>query len=119
MKDLLRLSRGLVETFETMQGQMARTIAKGTLLVRRVKLPRSIGGVGEVTALAEFGTGVLANPADRDGEIGAGATGNWWGSTNENGGAEIAIGRLWRWTNPARRFGYTTRHRAGRQSSPT
>jgi transposase len=51
VKDLLRLSRGSVEMFETMQRQLLDRLQKDPLLVNRVKLLRSIGGVGEVTAL--------------------------------------------------------------------
>ncbi len=51
VKDLLRLSRGSVEMFETMQRQLLNRLQKDPLLVKRVHLLRSIGGVGEVTAL--------------------------------------------------------------------
>jgi len=51
VKDLLRLSRGSVEMFETMQRQLLDRLQKDPLLVKRVELLRSIGGVGEVTAL--------------------------------------------------------------------
>jgi len=51
VKDLLRLSRGSVEMFETMQRQLFNRLQKDPLLVKRVQLLRSIGGVGEVTAL--------------------------------------------------------------------
>jgi transposase len=51
VKDLLRLSRGALETFEATQRQLLNRLQKEPLLVERVKLLRSIGGVGEVTAL--------------------------------------------------------------------
>jgi transposase len=51
VKDLLRLSRGSVEMFETIQRQLLDRLQKDPLLVKRVTLLRSIGGVGEVTAL--------------------------------------------------------------------
>ena len=51
VKDLLRLSRGALEMFETTQRQLLDRLQKEPLLVKRVKLLRSIPGVGEVTAL--------------------------------------------------------------------
>jgi transposase len=52
VKELLRLSRGALETFEATQRQLLDRLQKEPLLVKRVKLLRSIGGVGEVTALS-------------------------------------------------------------------
>src|ERR1039457_2601682 len=52
VKDLLRLSRGALEVFETTQRQLLDRLQKEPMLVKRVKLLRSIGGVGEVTALS-------------------------------------------------------------------
>lgn len=51
VKDLLRLSRGALEMFEATQRQLLERLKKDPLLVKRVALLRSIGGVGEVTAL--------------------------------------------------------------------
>jgi transposase len=51
VKDLLRLSRGALETFATTQRQLLDRLQKEPMLAKRVKLLRSIGGVGEVTAL--------------------------------------------------------------------
>src|SRR4051794_11219180 len=51
VKELLRLSRGALETFEATQRQLLDRLQKEPLLVKRVKLLRSISGVGEVTAL--------------------------------------------------------------------
>jgi len=51
VKDLLRLSRGSVEMFETVQRQLLERLQKEPLLRKRVELLRSIRGVGEVTAL--------------------------------------------------------------------
>ena len=52
VKDLLRLSRGSVEMFETVQRQLLERLQKEPLLRQRVELLRSIRGVGEVTALS-------------------------------------------------------------------
>lgn len=52
VKDLLRLSRGALEMFAAMQRQLLDRLQEEPLLVKRVKLLRSIGGVGEVTALS-------------------------------------------------------------------
>ncbi len=49
--DLLRLSRGALEMFETTQQQLLARLRKDPLLVKRVELLESIRGVGEVTAL--------------------------------------------------------------------
>jgi transposase len=51
VKDLLRLSRGALETFAATQRQLLDRLQKEPMLGKRVKLLRSIGGVGEVTAL--------------------------------------------------------------------
>jgi transposase len=51
VKDLLRLSRGALEMFETTQRQLLVRLQKDPLLAQRVILLKSIGGVGEVTAL--------------------------------------------------------------------
>src|ERR1017187_9916321 len=51
VKDLLRLSRGGLETFAATQRQLLDRLQKDPLLVKRVNLLKSIGGVGEVTAL--------------------------------------------------------------------
>jgi transposase len=52
VKDLLRLSQGALETFTATQRQLLDRLQKEPLLVKRVKLRRSIDGVGEVTALS-------------------------------------------------------------------
>jgi len=52
VKDLLRLSRGSLEMFETVQRQLLERLQKEPLLRKRVELLRSIRGVGEVTALS-------------------------------------------------------------------
>ena len=49
--DLLRLSRGAMEMFETTQQQLLTRLRTDPLLAHRVKLLRTIRGVGEVTAL--------------------------------------------------------------------
>lgn len=51
VKDLLRLSRGAMEMFETTQQQLLARLRKDSLLAKRVILLESIRGVGEVTAL--------------------------------------------------------------------
>jgi transposase len=51
VKDLLRLSRGALGTFAATQGQLLDRLENAPLLAKRVKLLRSIGGVGQVTAL--------------------------------------------------------------------
>jgi transposase len=51
VKDLLRLSRGAMETFEAAQLQLLIRLQKDPRLAQRVSLLRSIRGVGEVTAL--------------------------------------------------------------------
>ena len=51
VKDLLRLSRGALETFAATQRQLLDRLQKEPVLVKRVKLLKSIAGVGEVTAL--------------------------------------------------------------------
>jgi transposase len=51
VKDLLRLSRGALETFAATQRQVLDRLQKDPLLVKRVNLLKSIRGVGEVTAL--------------------------------------------------------------------
>src|ERR1035437_766258 len=51
VKDLLRLSRGAMEMFETTQQQLLVRLGKDRRLAQRVTLLKSIRGVGEVTAL--------------------------------------------------------------------
>jgi transposase len=51
VKDMLRLSRGAMEMFETTQQQLLVRLKKDQLLSKRVTLLESIRGVGEVTAL--------------------------------------------------------------------
>ncbi len=51
VKDLLRLSRGALETFETTQEQLVVRLQKEPLLAQRVLLLKSIRGVGPVTSL--------------------------------------------------------------------
>lgn len=51
VKDLLRLSRGALETFETTQQELLGRLRKDPRLAERVGVLRSIRGVGEVTAL--------------------------------------------------------------------
>ena len=51
VKDLLRLSRGALETFQTTQQQLLARLEKDPRLAERVKRLKSIRGVGEVTAL--------------------------------------------------------------------
>jgi transposase len=51
VKDMLKLSRSALEMFETTQRQLLDRLQKEPLLAKRVELLRSIGGVGEVTAL--------------------------------------------------------------------
>jgi transposase len=51
VKDLLRLSRGALETFQTTQKQLLARLEKDPRLAERVKRLQSIRGVGEVTAL--------------------------------------------------------------------
>jgi transposase len=51
VKELLRLSRGAMEMFETTQRQLLARLQKDPLLAKRVMLLMSIPGAGEVTAL--------------------------------------------------------------------
>jgi len=51
VKDLLRLSRGALEMFQTTQQQLLAKLEKDPLLAKRVSVLKSIRGVGEVTAL--------------------------------------------------------------------
>lgn len=51
VKDLLQLSRGALEMFQTTQLQLLARLSKDARLAERVKRLRSIRGVGEVTAL--------------------------------------------------------------------
>jgi len=51
VKDLLRLSRGALEMFETTQQQLVSRLQKEPLLVKRLAVLKSIRGVGDVTAL--------------------------------------------------------------------
>jgi transposase len=49
--DLLRLSRGALEMFETVQQQLLNRLQKEPWLVQRLEVLKSIRGVGDVTAL--------------------------------------------------------------------
>jgi transposase len=51
VKDLLRLSRGALETFQATQQRLLMTLAEHPQLLERVKRLKSIRGVGNVTAL--------------------------------------------------------------------
>jgi transposase len=51
VKDLLRLSRGALQMFEATQRQLLRRLREDPRLAERVRLLRTIRGVGEVTAL--------------------------------------------------------------------
>ena len=51
VKDLLRLSQGALEVFETTQRQLLNRLQKEPQLVERLAVLKSIRGVGEVTAL--------------------------------------------------------------------
>jgi len=51
VKDLLHLSRGALEMFESMQQQLLGRLQKEPLLVKRLTVMKSIRGVGDVTAL--------------------------------------------------------------------
>ena len=51
VKDLLRLIRGALETFQATQQQLLERLQKHPQLVERVELLKSIRGVGNVTAL--------------------------------------------------------------------
>jgi len=51
VKDLLQVSRGAVEGFAATQRRLLDRLQKEPLLLKRVKLLRTIPGVGEVTAL--------------------------------------------------------------------
>ena len=51
VKDLLRLSRGALEMFETTQKQLVAKLRKEPLIAQRVMRLKSIRGVGPVTAL--------------------------------------------------------------------
>jgi transposase len=51
VKDLLRLSRGALDSFEATQEQLLARLQKEPLLKSRVERLRKIRGVGEVTAL--------------------------------------------------------------------
>ena len=52
VKDLLRLSRGALELFETTQKQILDRLQKEPRWVRRLEVWQSIRGVGDVTALS-------------------------------------------------------------------
>ena len=52
VKELLRLSRGALEMFETTQQQILDKLQKDQRLVKRLEVLKSIRGVGEVTALS-------------------------------------------------------------------
>jgi len=51
VKDLLKLSRGALETFQATQQQLLRRLQKDPQLAERVARLKSIRGVGDVTAL--------------------------------------------------------------------
>lgn len=51
VKELLKLSRGTLESFQAIQQQLIMKLQKHPKLVERVKLLKSIRGVGDVTAL--------------------------------------------------------------------
>ncbi len=51
VKDLLRLSQGSVESFAATQRDILKRLQREPLLTQRLKVLRSIAGVGEVTAL--------------------------------------------------------------------
>jgi len=51
VKELLRLSRGALELFQTMQRQLLERLENDALLAERVERLKSIRGVGSVTAL--------------------------------------------------------------------
>ena len=51
VKDLLRLTRGALETFEATQRRLLERLRQAPLLRERIERLMSIGGVGEVTAL--------------------------------------------------------------------
>ena len=72
VKDLLRLSRGAMEMFETTQRQLLVGLRKHPRLSERVKLLKSIRGVGEVTALTwalEVGDPQRFSSIDAGGEL--------------------------------------------------
>ena len=52
VKELLQLSRGALEMFETTQQQILTQLQKAPRLVERLEVLKSIRGVGEVTALS-------------------------------------------------------------------
>ena len=52
VKELLRLSRGALEMFETTQQQILDKLKKEPRLVERLEVLKSIRGVGDVTALS-------------------------------------------------------------------
>ena len=52
VKELLQLSRGALEMFETTQQQILNQLQKAPRLVQRLEVLKSIRGVGEVTALS-------------------------------------------------------------------
>jgi transposase len=51
VKDLLRLSRGALELFQTTQEELVKRLERHPQLAERVKRLQTIGGVGRVTAL--------------------------------------------------------------------
>lgn len=51
VKQLLGLSRGALEMFETVQKQLLKQLENDARLAKRLALLKSIGGVGDVTAL--------------------------------------------------------------------
>lgn len=51
VKDLLRLSRGALDTFEAMQKQLLTYLRNDQPLRQRIELLKSIRGVGDITAL--------------------------------------------------------------------
>jgi len=50
--ELLAISRGMLETFQDLEGQLIAGLKRHALLARRVRLLESIQGVGEITALS-------------------------------------------------------------------
>ena len=51
VKQLLRLSRGALESFQATQQELVKQLRRHPKLVERVKRLKSIGGVGDITAL--------------------------------------------------------------------
>ena len=51
VKELLQMSRGMLEMFEKTQRQLVERLNEAPLLKKRLALLRTIGGVGEITSL--------------------------------------------------------------------